>query len=56
MLRRLPEGEKHHALQLLTGTTDTDDFLYGLPHRDNSKGEHIGWPTKRAIDLCKANG
>ena len=34
MLRRLMERHKCHAIQLLTGTSDSHSTLYGLPHRD----------------------
>eukprot|EP00571_Detonula_confervacea_P000867 CAMPEP_0172328380 /NCGR_PEP_ID=MMETSP1058-20130122/60322_1 /TAXON_ID=83371 /ORGANISM="Detonula confervacea, Strain CCMP 353" /LENGTH=2122 /DNA_ID=CAMNT_0013045493 /DNA_START=119 /DNA_END=6484 /DNA_ORIENTATION=+ len=55
MLRRLTERHKCHAIQILTGTSDSHGALYGLPHRDGLETQ-LGWPSKEAIRQCEKMG
>ena len=55
MLRRLTERHKCNAIQILTGTSDSHNALYGLPHSDGLETS-LGWPTNEAIGKCKKMG
>jgi len=55
MLRRLSEKEKCHALQLLTGTSDSHNTLYDFPHQDDLETQ-LSWPSKESIRQCEEMG